>query len=79
MKANNIKVTVMGFLIKTFSMALKKYPRINSTYHPESNEFEYTVHSNHNISVAIDSPNGLVVPNIKNVQTLNLVNIQREI
>jgi 2-oxoisovalerate dehydrogenase E2 component (dihydrolipoyl transacylase) len=66
----------MGLLIKTFSMALKKYPRMNSTYQPSTNEFEYTVHHNHNISVAIDSPNGLVVPNIKNVETLNLLQIQ---
>jgi len=36
LKASNKKVTVMGFLIKTFSMALKKYPRINSTYNPET-------------------------------------------
>lgn len=34
LKANHKKVTVMGLLIKTFSMALKKYPRINSTYNP---------------------------------------------
>jgi 2-oxoisovalerate dehydrogenase E2 component (dihydrolipoyl transacylase) len=69
----------MGLLIKTFSMALKKYPRINSTYRPENNEFEYTTHYNHNISIAIDSPNGLVVPNIKNTQNLSLLNIQDEI
>ncbi len=67
----------MGLLIKTFSMALRKYPRINSTYNPETNEFEYKTHHNHNISLAIDSPNGLVVPNIKNVQTLSLINIQQ--
>ena len=34
LKASNKKVTVMGLLIKTFSMALKKYPRINATYNP---------------------------------------------
>lgn len=69
----------MGMLIKTFSMALKKYPKINATYSPEVNEFEYKIQHNHNISVAIDSPNGLVVPNIKNVETLNLLGIQKEI
>lgn len=30
----------------------------------------------HNISIAIDSPNGLVVPNIKNVQDCSLLKIQ---
>jgi len=34
LKASHKKVTVMGLLLKTFSMALKKYPRINATYNP---------------------------------------------
>lgn len=39
LKASNLpkKVTVMGILIKTFSLALKKYPKMNSTYFPEKN------------------------------------------
>lgn len=69
----------MGLLIKTFSMALKKYPRMNSTYNPGKNQFQYTIHHNHNISVAIDSPNGLVVPNIKNVEMMSLLSIQLQI
>lgn len=59
-------ITFMTLLIKTFSMALLKYPIINSTY-DVSKPFEYTQHSSHNISIALDSPKGLVVPNIKNV------------
>lgn len=36
-KNNNQKVTVMGILIKTFSLALKKYPRMNAIYEPQKN------------------------------------------
>jgi len=57
----------MGILIKTFSLALKQYPRMNSLYNPISNPYDFTIHPSHNISIAIDSPNGLVVPHIKNV------------
>ena len=67
LKESNKKVTVMGILIKTFSLALKQFPRINSVYQPQANPYEYTVHPSHNVSIAIDSPNGLVVPHIKNV------------
>jgi 2-oxoisovalerate dehydrogenase E2 component (dihydrolipoyl transacylase) len=77
LKESNKKVTVMGILIKTFSLALKQYPKMNSIYHPEANPFEYSIHSNHNISIAIDSQNGLVVPHLKNVNTLNLGDIQQ--
>ena len=69
----------MGILVKTFSLALKQYPIMNSLYHPEANPYEYSTHSSHNISIAIDSPNGLVVPFIKSVNTLNLGDIQQEL
>jgi len=36
-KSNDTKVTLMGILIKTFSLALKRYPIINSTYEPDKN------------------------------------------
>ncbi len=35
--------------------------------------------ASHNVSLAIDSPNGLVVPNIKNVQGLSLLQVQAEV
>jgi 2-oxoisovalerate dehydrogenase E2 component (dihydrolipoyl transacylase) len=79
LKESNRKVTVMGILIKTFSLALKHYPKMNSLYHPETNPYEYSIHSSHNISIAIDSQNGLVVPHVKNVNTLNLGDIQQEL
>jgi hypothetical protein len=36
-KNNDTKVTLMGILIKTFSLALKRYPIMNATYEPEKN------------------------------------------
>ena len=76
LKESNKKVTVMGILIKTFSLALKQFPKMNSLYHPDVNPYEYSIYPNHNISIAIDSPNGLVVPHIKNVNNINLLDIQ---
>lgn len=58
----------MGMLIKTFSLALEEHPRLNSTYRPGKDEFSFETHDEHNISLAMDTPNGLVVPNIKRVQ-----------
>lgn len=79
LKENHKKVTVMGILIKTFSLALKQFPKMNSTYSPEVNPFEYTINPSHNISIAIDSPNGLVVPHIKGVNNISLVEIQAQL
>ena len=40
---------------------------------------QYTEFGSHNVSVAIDSPGGLVVPCVKNVQDLTLIEIQQEL
>lgn len=34
LKDHKIKITLMGIFIKTFSMALKKFPRVNASYDP---------------------------------------------
>lgn len=39
LKEGGSKVTLMGILIKTFSLALKKHPRMNSLYEPAKAEF----------------------------------------
>lgn len=79
LKADGVKVTMTGLLTKMFSLALSKHPRINSTYKPSQDEFSFETHVSHNISIAIDSPNGLVAPNIKNVQDLTLMQINEQI
>jgi len=65
LKKKDIKLTFMPFFMKAFSMALLEYPKMNSIY-DSSNPYNYTMVENHNISIAIDSPAGLVVPNVKN-------------
>lgn len=66
----------MGILIKTISLALIENPKINSLYRGDQDSFSYSIQDDHNISLAIDTANGLVVPNIKNVQGLSIVDIQ---
>jgi 2-oxoisovalerate dehydrogenase E2 component (dihydrolipoyl transacylase) len=68
----------MPFFIKAFSLALTHYPIMNSTYHV-TKPFEYNLIDSHNISIAIDSPKGLVVPNIKDCQKLSILEIQQEL
>ena len=41
--------------------------------------FEFKRFNSHNISLAMDSPNGLVVPNIKNCQDLSVLEIHKEL
>ena len=41
--------------------------------------FEYTILEDHNVSVAIDTPNGLMAPNLKAVQTKSIRQIQQDL
>ncbi len=78
-----IKFSYMPFFIKAVSLALNEYPNLNTIVNQQvgSDGYiqEYTIKKDHNISVAIDSPEGLAVPNIKRVQDKSVLEIQREL
>ncbi|XP_017155190.2 lipoamide acyltransferase component of branched-chain alpha-keto acid dehydrogenase complex, mitochondrial [Drosophila miranda] len=71
------KLTFMPFCIKAASIALTKYPIVNSSLDLASESLVYK--GAHNISVAIDTPQGLVVPNIKNCQSKNIIEIAKDL
>jgi len=77
-KSKEEKISVMPLMIKTFSMALKHYPKVNALYYPER-PYEYELHSSHNISIAIDSKYGLIAPNIKDCQNKSILEIDQEL
>lgn len=72
-----VKLTHLPFLIKSLSMALKKYPLMNSVV--DEAVTEINVRASHNIGVAMATSFGLVVPNIKNVQRLSVLEIAAEL
>ncbi|MEP4889591.1 MAG: dihydrolipoyllysine-residue acetyltransferase [Aliiglaciecola sp.] len=71
------KLSLMPFFIKSLSLALKQYPIINSQVNPECTEITYI--KTHNIGIAVDSKVGLLVPNIKGVESLSLFEIAQEV
>ncbi|EKX46402.1 hypothetical protein GUITHDRAFT_94276 [Guillardia theta CCMP2712] len=74
---NGVKLTYMPFLIKSLSQALLEFPEINSSLSADLNNIIHR--KRHNVGIAVDSPSGLVVPNIKNVQELSIVQIAEEL
>ncbi|XP_011404664.1 PREDICTED: lipoamide acyltransferase component of branched-chain alpha-keto acid dehydrogenase complex, mitochondrial-like [Amphimedon queenslandica] len=76
-KDKDIKITFMPFLIKALSMALKDYPILNAHVDPECRSITYR--ADHNIGMAVDTPQGLVVPNVKCVQNRSLIDIAVEL
>lgn len=68
-----VKLTYMPFLIKAASLALLKFPILNSSLDVASESVVYK--AAHNISVAMATPEGLVVPNVKNCENKSVFQI----
>jgi len=77
MAADEVKLTMMPFFMKAMSLALKDFPVINSKVNDDCSEITYF--NDHNIGMAVDSKVGLLVPNIKQVQTKSLLDLARNI
>ncbi|XP_058758152.1 lipoamide acyltransferase component of branched-chain alpha-keto acid dehydrogenase complex, mitochondrial isoform X2 [Vicia villosa] len=73
----DVKHTFLPILVKSLSMALIKYPSVNSCFKEDA--FEVILKGSHNIGIAMATPHGLVVPNIKNVQSLSILEITKEL
>ncbi|KAG6764917.1 hypothetical protein POTOM_032406 [Populus tomentosa] len=72
-----VKHTFLPSLIKSLSVVISKYPWINSCFNEDS--MEVVLKGSHNIGIAMATPSGLVVPNIKNVQSLSILEITKEL
>jgi len=73
----DIKLTMMPFFMKAMSLALKQFPVVNSQ--PNEDCTELTYFDDHNIGMAVDSKVGLLVPNIKCVQTKSIIELAVDI
>lgn len=74
------KLTYMPFIIKAVSLALIDFPLLNSRVDADSGPKPALIsRSHHNIGVAMDTPTGLIVPNIKNVASLSILEIAAEL
>ncbi|XP_034943693.1 lipoamide acyltransferase component of branched-chain alpha-keto acid dehydrogenase complex, mitochondrial [Chelonus insularis] len=74
---SGIPLSFLPFFIKATSKALEKYPRLNALLDEESQTLK--IIKSHNISLAMDTPQGLIVPNIKNIQNLSITEIAKEL
>ena len=72
-----VKLSYMPFIVKACSMALLHFPILNSSYNVEAGTITYK--ASHNIGLAMDTPMGLLVPNIKSVQQLSVFDIALEL
>lgn len=71
-----VKLTVLAFLVKASVMALKKYPKFNSSLALDGEKL--IVKNYWHIGIAVDTPDGLVVPVIRDADRKTVSDIARD-
>ena len=74
-KAHGVKLGFMSFFVKAATHALKKFPLLNASV--DGNDIVY--HGYFDIGIAVSSPRGLVVPILRDVDQMNLADIEKKI
>ncbi len=72
------KITPLAFIIKALVNSLKKFPNFNSSIDDIENG-KMTIKKYFHIGIAVDTPHGLMVPKIRNVNNKNINYISNEI
>jgi len=73
-----IKITPLAFIVKALVASLKKFPSFNSSI-DEMETGKMTMKKYYHIGIAVDTPNGLMVPKIRNANNKKISHISREL
>ena len=76
-KAEGYRVTLLAFLMKASVSALREFPKFNSSLTPEKDALIYK--SYYHLGVAVDTPEGLVVPVIRDVDRKGITELSQEL
>ena len=76
-KQDGYRVTLLSFVIKASVSALKQHWEVNSSIHPDGDKL--IKKDFYNIGFAADTPNGLVVPVIKDADRKGIIEISKEL
>ncbi len=72
------KITPLAFIMKAIVLSLKKFPRFNSSIDDIENG-KITLKKYFHIGIAVDTPHGLMVPKIRNVNEKDINQLSREL
>jgi pyruvate dehydrogenase E2 component (dihydrolipoamide acetyltransferase) len=76
-KAEGYRVTLLAFLLKASVSALREFPKFNSSLTPEKDALIYKGY--YHLGVAVDTPDGLVVPVIRDVDRKGVKELSQEL
>jgi pyruvate dehydrogenase E2 component (dihydrolipoamide acetyltransferase) len=75
--AADLKLTPLAIVAKALCVAVRQFPLMNSSWDEDAGEI--VVKGYVNLGIATDTPTGLLVPNIKDADTLGILDLSREL
>ena len=72
----DVKITYMPFIMKAVVKALQAFPVFNSSFDQENDQV--VLKKFYNLGMAVDTPDGLIVPVVKNADDLTIVGLAKE-
>ncbi len=78
-KKDNIKLTLLAFLMKGLLTTLKKFPEFNASLNDDNGVTNLVIKHYYHIGFAVDTPNGLMVPVVKDVDQKGVIAIAKEL
>ena len=72
------KITPLAFIVKALATSLKKFPNFNSSI-DEIESGKMTIKKYYHVGIAVDTPHGLMVPKLRNVDNKNISLIGQEL
>jgi 2-oxoisovalerate dehydrogenase E2 component (dihydrolipoyl transacylase) len=75
--ADGLKLTPLAVVAKALCVAVRSYPLMNSSWDEDAGDIVVTGWVN--LGIATDTPTGLLVPNIKDADTLGILELSREL
>lgn len=76
---NGTRLTILAFLIKAVTAALKKFPEFNASLDNSTAENQLIIKHYYHLGFAVDTPNGLVVPVIRDADQKGVISIAEEL
>ncbi|WP_415893527.1 dihydrolipoyllysine-residue acetyltransferase [Neptuniibacter sp. PT8_73] len=73
---SGVKLTPLPFMLKAIAIALKEHPKFNASLHADGEHIVYKKYVN--IGMAVDTPNGLMVPVIKDADKKSIYELSKE-
>ncbi len=72
-----VKLTAMPFVLRAVALAVQQHPALNASIDDEDGQIVYKGYVN--LGIAVDTPRGLVVPNIRGADRMGIARLAREL